>query len=107
MIDLENALQLWKEQAEADPEYRPEWEQYFIFMSGLAAILQQVPLTQEECAAVSISTLLPQIMERLADTVSDLFPLGGLEEFRTYISGAAKARASSARMSARAERYTM
>lgn len=83
-------VRMWKRQAEISEEFVDEWRDYIMLMTAFQTALERAPRTAEECAGMKIDLLLISELEQLADTVSAIFPLGGMREFASYVTDSPK-----------------
>ena len=82
------AFAAWQEQAASQQEDAGEWCDYAGLLTAFARALRRAPHSREACAQVDIERLLIQELIALADAVQAVFPQGGFEEFRSYLSAA-------------------
>lgn len=88
----EEAFMAWQEQAASQREDVEEWRDYAGLLNAFAQALRRAPLNREACQQVEIERLLIQELVALADAVQAVFSQGGFEEFRSYLSAAARDR---------------
>ena len=84
------AFAAWQEQAASQREDAREWRDYAGLLTAFAQALRRAPHSREACAQVDIERLLIQELVALADAVQAVFPQGGFEEFRSYLSAAVR-----------------
>jgi len=90
------AFVAWQELAASQREDAGEWRDYAGLLTAFAQALRRAPLSREACEQAEIERLLIEELVQLADAVQAVFPQGGFEEFRSYMSAAARDRESRA-----------
>lgn len=88
------AFAAWQERAASQREDAGEWRDYTGLLTAFAQALRRAPQSREACEQVEIERVLIQELVALADAVQAVFPQGGFEEFRSYLSAAARDRES-------------